>query len=146
MIWVAVQMILLLMLIAVPGEALPLPAAFRALGAAMALIAGGLGLSAAYELKGYFSAAPNPRVDASLRVNGPYKYVRHPMYSSVILFAAGYSLIYPSWSKFVLVGTIVIFFFVKSRYEERLLLDKFPEYSRYRQKVGAFVPKVTRRR
>ncbi len=71
----------------------------------------------------------------SVVTTGPYRYVRHPMYSAILLLVVGTSLLLGSaygilWavaSMFVLVQRAVM--------EERLLTKELPEYADYKQRV-----------
>ncbi|HEV2123253.1 MAG TPA: methyltransferase [Chloroflexota bacterium] len=81
-----------------------------------------------------------------LAQNGPYAYIRHPIYTAYILF----------WSSlFVLSGSIVVgegafiltvFYLVAARVEEREWQAAAPaSYAAYKQTTGMFFPKVRRR-
>ncbi len=145
MLWVAIQAILLGLLVVAPGEPL---AIYRWLGllgylcVAVSLIVGAWAL---IDLRPYFAVAPQPRPDAKLYARGLYKYVRHPMYSAVMLFSVGYGLLHPSLIKFALALVIIVFFWIKSRHEERLLSKKYPQYEEYKKTTKAFIPKFIRR-
>jgi protein-S-isoprenylcysteine O-methyltransferase Ste14 len=71
---------------------------------------------------------------------GPYRFVRHPIYSGVLLMLFGTMLV---WGRLVGVAAfvvIVVGLSVKASLEERLLMRHFPEaYARYRQRVRAAV-------
>jgi protein-S-isoprenylcysteine O-methyltransferase Ste14 len=73
--------------------------------------------------------------------HGPYHYVRHPIYSGVLLMVLGTTLLSGS-----LLAFLVAFFllWVKSRQEERLLTEHLREaYSCYRSRVkSALIPGV----
>jgi protein-S-isoprenylcysteine O-methyltransferase Ste14 len=78
-----------------------------------------------------FTPFPLPREHASLRRDGIYGRVRHPVYGAIIVFALGLSL----WrSPLALVPTalLALVFALKSRREELLLADRYPEYANYR--------------
>jgi protein-S-isoprenylcysteine O-methyltransferase Ste14 len=71
---------------------------------------------------------------------GPYRWVRHPIYSSMLLMFLGTALLYDRFSS--LVGFLFFFggLWIKLRQEERLLIKHFPEYNSYKSKVKALVP------
>ena len=74
---------------------------------------------------------------------GPYKYVRHPMYSTLFLCAIGASL--ASADLIVSVLSFILIVVVSGRVgrEECMMLERFPrEYASYRYYVGAFFPKI----
>ena len=65
--------------------------------------------------------------DQKLVRNGIYKYIRHPLYSSIILMFFGACLVYPNYLAF-LSNTIVFipFMYYRAKQEENLLKEKFP--------------------
>jgi protein-S-isoprenylcysteine O-methyltransferase Ste14 len=74
--------------------------------------------------------------------SGPFRWVRHPAYFSMILELLGGGLVLQSWWSLAL--AYVWFFPVLSRrvrLEEEALIAKFgPAYEEYRAKVPAFLP------
>ncbi len=91
---------------------------------------------------GNFNVAPPLKSNAKLITTGPYKLVRHPMYLSVIVVLIG--LCIHAWSTPALVGALVSSqaMYGKSVIEEKLLLDRFPEYAAYRTTTKRLVPFV----
>lgn len=78
-----------------------------------------------------------------LITGGPYSYVRHPIYSGLLLMILGLAIYLGSLFGFL----IFIIFFFGARYkafkEEKLLLKYFPErYPDYKKQVSALVPFV----
>ena len=73
---------------------------------------------------------------------GPYAYVRHPIYSGIILAAAGSFLaVLPTLQGIICVCFIFAGFRLKSLYEEQILTQNFAdEYPQYRREVKALVP------
>ena len=77
---------------------------------------------------------------------GPYALVRHPIYSGAFLMAIGFVAIRARPSGILLALGFIAFFALKSRLEERLLLQEFgAAYEGYRQRVPRLVPRVKRR-
>lgn len=66
---------------------------------------------------------------------GPYAYVRHPMYSGLILFFAGVPLLLGSWWGLVMVPIFLALLAVRIRIEERTLRDGLPGYADYTVRV-----------
>ena len=77
--------------------------------------------------------------------SGPYAFVRHPLYASLIwMFLAG-SLLYFNGLLFLLTICIFAPFMTwRARQEEKLLEEMFPEYRGYRKTTGMFFPKLLR--
>ena len=85
---------------------------------------------------------PRPSERSTLRTGGAYRLVRHPIYGGSMLVAFGWSLIS---SPLALFGTafLAILFELKSRHEESMLMERFPEYEAYRRRVRRrFIPGV----
>ncbi len=83
---------------------------------------------------------PTPKRNASLIISGAFRLVRHPIYSGIIIFSFGWGLWLNSWPVIGYALLLLIFFDIKSRYEERLLLAKFQEYALYRTRVKKLIP------
>lgn len=77
--------------------------------------------------------------------NGPYRYVRHPMYLAVILAAFGALLIFRTWAMVLFsVSSLVVIF--RARREERLLAEEFgEEWNLYRRDVPGWSPVFRKR-
>lgn len=74
---------------------------------------------------------------------GPYRYVRHPLYASLIWAFFGGSILYLNWACFLLTLCIFLPFMTwRARQEEALLMRTFPEYEHYRETTGMFFPKL----
>jgi protein-S-isoprenylcysteine O-methyltransferase Ste14 len=91
-------------------------------------------------LRSALTAVPEPKAEAPLVTTGIYKRVRHPMYLGLILIAMGISTI--RWSAFAAYETVILIFLLisKYRYEDGLLLAKWPEAISYQVRVGALLP------
>jgi protein-S-isoprenylcysteine O-methyltransferase Ste14 len=75
--------------------------------------------------------------------NGPYAFVRHPIYCGIIVAFLGTILaLYPSVRGLIDLVIIIILFLIKSRMEENLMMRQFPEeYPKYKQEVrGGLLP------
>ncbi len=86
------------------------------------------------------SALPYPKAESTLIETGPYRIVRHPMYSGAIFISCGWALVVHSWLAIGTALVIFVFFDLKSRREEAWLKEKFPGYTAYQQRVRKLVP------
>ena len=77
---------------------------------------------------------PTPPAHARLVQDGPFRFVRHPIYVGGTLVFGGLSLVFSAWG-LVLTGMLAIFWIAKARHEERLLLERFAEYAEYRRRT-----------
>ena len=66
---------------------------------------------------------------------GPYRYVRHPMYAVLPLFMAGMALVLGSWWALVHAGLIGVLYIFRTALEDRMLQEELPGYREYAQKV-----------
>lgn len=105
------------------------------------LTAGAVGVAAlAVNRPGNFNVRPEIKPGARLVTTGIYRWLRHPMYSAVLLAAAGAVLFdaqpwrIAAW--FGLLGVLA----AKLRREERYLLLRFPEYASYRNRTWRLLP------
>jgi len=72
---------------------------------------------------------------------GPYRYVRHPIYSGMLLMVLGTSLIRGSVFGFAVFLLCCLGLWLKARREEALLEGHFPTaYASYKASVKAFIP------
>lgn len=87
-------------------------------------------------------ATPVPKESAELRTTGLYAFVRHPIYLGLIVLSIGLAIFSSSlWGIATLVALIVLLSF-KARFEEKLLLQKFPGYADYASRVGRIIPGI----
>ncbi len=99
-----------------------------------------LGVWAVLAMRFRVSVLPEVRERQTLVVAGPYRFIRHPMYTAVLLTALGLVLHRPdsiaigAWV--ILLGDLV----VKLKYEEGLLLARFPDYALYAEKTRRLLP------
>lgn len=82
----------------------------------------------------------------SLITTGPYARVRHPMYTVLIAFSFGISLL---TANFLIIGFAILlmipFPFV-ARKEEQMMLETFgDEYQEYMERTGRFLPRIRKK-
>ena len=78
-----------------------------------------------------------------LEERGPYRFVRHPIYTSHLLMGLGTAIASGLLVAFSGLGFFFIGFWIKLKQEEALLLRHFPdEYPAYKARVKALVPFV----
>jgi len=142
-IWVWAQVLLLLVYILIPrmGYWIGLPLLFSGLGV-LFMGWGIMILIVAVRTIGWKNISPFPRPpkNASLVTEGPFHYIRHPMYMAVILFTLGWPLSSAHWARFVVAGGIAAFLLLKARNEENYLRERFPGYAEYASRTKGFLP------
>lgn len=75
-----------------------------------------------------------------LAAHGLYRWVRHPMYTSLIVICAGVAVAAGTAQSWVAVAALAVFFAVKARMEERYLREVYAGYADYAAEVGRFIP------
>jgi protein-S-isoprenylcysteine O-methyltransferase Ste14 len=84
-------------------------------------------------------AAPVVKVQAARhqRVisSGPYAFVRHPMYSGIMLYFLGIPLLLGSWWGVAFAPVFAVLFAIRARIEERALIEGLPDYADYAARV-----------
>ena len=79
----------------------------------------------------------------TLVTQGPYRWVRHPFYDSVGLFAVGASLAAANWLMLASGVLVMALLVVRTRTEEEQLLARFGDpYQAYLDRTGRFLPRV----
>lgn len=121
------------------------PAPAQWLLGGLAVVAGGIiAVAASRRLGSELRTHPAPSAAAVLRVEGPYRFVRHPIYSALLLIAAGLTVVANTLLAFVTFGALLTLLTLKARFEERLLAARFPEYGAYARQTPRFVPRLTK--
>jgi len=85
---------------------------------------------------------PRPRTDGTLVRHGIYRFIRHPLYSSLIVGCFGWGL---NWQSLPALGAALFLAWAldaKARVEEHWLVERFPEYADYARRVRRFIPWV----
>ena len=67
--------------------------------------------------------------------SGPYAFVRHPMYSGIMLFFVGVPLLLGSWWGVAIAPLFAVLFGIRARIEERALVEGLPGYADYAARV-----------
>jgi protein-S-isoprenylcysteine O-methyltransferase Ste14 len=83
---------------------------------------------------------PHPREDGHLVQSGIYGVVRHPVYSGVVFVAIAWAIYQVSLSHLIAALLLGIFFDAKASQEERWLVQIYPGYEEYRQRVKKLLP------
>jgi protein-S-isoprenylcysteine O-methyltransferase Ste14 len=123
--------------------ALPLPASVRWLGVAICVAAGALTTWTFRRLGRNLTDTVVTRRDHTLVTHGPYRWIRHPFYTSAALLALGVSLIAANWFLLVAGAVVLTLLVVRTRREEELLVTRFGDsYRDYMQRTGRFLPRL----
>ncbi|MCE2503099.1 MAG: isoprenylcysteine carboxylmethyltransferase family protein [Chlorobi bacterium] len=106
------------------------------------IVAGSLlSIVATFTLGSNLTPLPEPKPNAQLVNSGLYGRVRHPVYGGITLILWGITIPLLSWKLFIATTIITLFFIAKSIYEERWLVEQYPEYADYCKRTWRFIPK-----
>lgn len=145
--YVILQMLLLALVLIGPitigtGPRWPDSLALLLKVAGLVLLGIGLVLAVAgvVELRRNLSPLPTPKSTATLITSGTYRLVRHPIYGGLALIALGWSWALGGWLTLGSAAALLVLLQRKATREERLLLERFPDYQAYRQRTRRFLP------
>ena len=117
------------------GAAGDVPTGLLWAGLVVAVAGVALAGDALRRLRPHITALPAPVPGAPLVEAGSYGLVRHPIYGGLTVSALGLAIAVASWSGVVAAGVLGVFFFLKSRFEEKLVAEAHTEYPEYAQRV-----------
>ena len=88
-----------------------------------------------------FQAAATPTA-GGIVMTGPYAYLRHPIYAAVLYFVWAGTLDNMSWAAVASALVVSTGAVARMLSEERLLVERYPEYGDYMARVSRIVPFV----
>ena len=125
-----------------PGPELDVPEPLRWVGLALVLLGIAFALWAIATLGRHYDLELEIHRDHELIRTGPYRFVRHPLYTGLGLHFVGACL--ATGNLLLIAGTLLVTFpalYLRAKTEERLLRERFgPAYDTYAREVGMLVP------
>ncbi|HVH87937.1 MAG TPA: isoprenylcysteine carboxylmethyltransferase family protein [Terriglobales bacterium] len=104
-----------------------------------------LAVWARFVLADNWSGRITVKVGHELMCSGPYAYVRHPIYSGILLSVIGTALQIGEWRGLVAIAMVTVAFAMKGKREEAYMTTEFGQgYIYYRRSTGFLVPKLSR--
>ena len=134
--WVAAQFGIIAIMLVWPARWQARPAAWLLATASLALATWVF----LHNRPGNFNVRPEPKDGARLVTGGPYRRVRHPMYTALLLACAALVAAAPDAPRLLGWVLLVLVLRGKSALEERLLLRRWPDYAAYCARTWRFVP------
>jgi protein-S-isoprenylcysteine O-methyltransferase Ste14 len=113
--------------------------------AGIILVLAGFGFSgwARHHLGRYWSSMVEVKVGHQLIRTGPYRFVRNPMYTGILIAFLGAAIAIGEVLAFVALAIGIASIWVKIKAEEQILTEKFgEEYLQYKREVKALIPFV----
>jgi len=125
-----------------PGPELDIPAPLRGLGLILVVAGVVFSLWAIATLGRHYDLELEIHRDHELVRSGPYRIVRHPVYTGLALHFAGACL--ATGNLPLIAGTLLVIYpalYLRAKTEERLLRERFGSvYDEYARRVGMLVP------
>ncbi len=82
------------------------------------------------------------RKQHQLITTGPYRRIRHPLYTAMLGYGTGLALVTASWPFVALVAVMIAWLPVRVSREEQMMVEQFgDEYKAYMRSTGRFLPK-----
>jgi len=120
---------------------LPPSAAWHWLGLALLLPGLGFACWARVTLGRNWSATVQLKQDHELVVAGPYRWVRHPIYTGILLGLLGTALVFGQWRGLLVLALAAVAFWFKLRHEEAWMRERFgSRYVDYMRTTRALIP------
>lgn len=139
--WVLLQLLLFAVIFFAPSvTCFACPEWLRYVGLGLLVIGGVLGTGGVLALGRNLTAFPKPIEGGALVTSGVYRVVRHPIYAGLIFGTLGWSLFRANLLGIALSLMLLVFFDLKSRREERWLVEAYPGYPEYQQQVKKLIP------
>ena len=124
-------------------QIIPANKLFDGLGVVTTAAGIALAIWARFHIGQNWSGTPTVKVGHELIRTGPYAWVRHPIYSGLLLAALGTAIGKAQLRGFVGLVIIAVGLWIKTRIEERFMSKTFgSEYDEYRRSTGALVPRL----
>ena len=125
--------------------ALPMPVVLRWIGVGLIIAGVPLFFLAHYALGKSWSISVVIKEQHSLVTSGPYRWVRHPIYTAAFMFVLATFLVTANWFIGITLLGISVVVAVRAGKEEQILIEAFgDEYREYMQRTGRFLPVLRR--
>lgn len=96
------------------------------------------------DLGRHWSSTVQIKTEQALVTQGIYQFLRHPIYTSHILWGLAQALMLPNWlAGWVSLPLIKLVFILRIPNEERMMVEQFgDDYRNYMEKTGGLFPKI----
>jgi protein-S-isoprenylcysteine O-methyltransferase Ste14 len=112
-------------------------------GVALSFVGASIAIWARYTIGEFWSVRVTLKEGHQLIRSGPYRYVRHPIYTGMLVACIGTALVLGEWRGILAVLLLLAAHSRKALREESLLRAEFGEqYQSYRSQTGFLFPRV----
>jgi protein-S-isoprenylcysteine O-methyltransferase Ste14 len=142
---VIVQAALLVLFFTAPGgHDWPVPRWLAVIGSGVEVAGTALLVVAAVNLGRSLTPLPTPAARATLKTDGLYRFVRHPIYTAVLTLLFGATVRSGSAVRLGLAAALLGLFAGKARWEEAMLRRRYEGYDDYAARTPRFLPRPRR--
>ena len=92
--------------------------------------------------RGNFNIQPKLKEGCKLVTTGAYNYIRHPMYTSVLLMMLSILVSTPTLLEFIFFATLIFVLVLKAKREELLWCGHDEAYVEYKKDTKLFIPYI----
>jgi protein-S-isoprenylcysteine O-methyltransferase Ste14 len=126
--------------------AIPFPAWARWIGVGLAMMSLPLLAWVHHTLGKHWSTSLQLQEEHTLVTSGPYRWVRHPMYSVLFGLFIGISLISALWLVVLIVVASILMLYARLDKEEAMMIEQFGDaYRAYMRHTGRLLPRLVHR-
>jgi protein-S-isoprenylcysteine O-methyltransferase Ste14 len=123
-----------------------LPAWTRWVGAGLAVVSISLLAWVHHTLGKHWSTGLALREEHTLVTDGPYRWIRHPMYTALFAFFVGGALVSSNWIVTMLAVIAIAVLYGRIGREEAMMIEQFgDQYQAYKRRTGRLLPRFGRR-
>lgn len=139
----AFETILALLLLNIDKWFQPPSSLFQVISWILLILSAVLALHGFYLLNKFGESENSVEHTTTLVREGAYRFIRHPLYTSLLMFAWGVYLKSPATSTTLLIGLCSIFLLLTAKVEEKESVRKFgEEYVSYMHETKMFIPYI----
>jgi len=114
----------------------------RWIGVSISILGVSFWIYSQYVLDKYWSPQLQVQKEHKIITSGPYKSIRHPIYSSMFLWCIGIALFTANIGWILFAAICILFLLIRVPKEEKMMIEQFgDEYKKYMQITGRFLPR-----
>ncbi len=122
------------------GQYMPVTTASTLIGTLIVAFGLGFAVWARRHLGRDWSGTITVKEDHSLIRTGPYRFVRHPIYTGLLLGFAGTAIAVGQWRSLIATALFTLGVLIRCRVEEKKMGETFRDYEDYRRHTWALIP------
>jgi protein-S-isoprenylcysteine O-methyltransferase Ste14 len=112
-------------------------------GVLLTLMGAGIAIWARFYLGSNWSGTVTVKKDHALVRRGPYAFVRHPIYTGLLLALLGTAVVWREVRVLAAIALVFVMLLLKMKLEEKFMVEEFDtEYREYARRVKALIPYV----